>query len=54
METMRVTGASVTPPTVFTGAQFIISVGIEELCSWLLDSSELFVTDSAGAFILTE
>ena len=41
-----------TPSIVYCGSQFVISVAITDPFTWLLDQSEIFLTDSDGVYLL--
>lgn len=43
---------TLTPSVVYTGSQFVISVTVTDPFTWLLDQSEIFLTDSDGVYLL--
>ena len=49
---INITAASVIPNVVNTGGSFIVSVEVVDPNIWLIDSQELFMTDSTGAYLL--
>lgn len=42
-KTMEISSASTTPRTVFTGEQFIVSIGVEDIITWMIERNENFM-----------
>lgn len=52
METFNITTAKLTPRSVKTNEPFIISIGLQELVTWLLDKNEAFLVDANMNYLL--
>lgn len=42
-KTMEISSASTIPRTVFTGEQFIVSIGVEDIITWMIERNENFM-----------
>jgi len=53
VQTFDITTAKLTPRTVKTNEPFVISIGFQELVTWLLDRNEAFLVDTNMNYLLT-
>lgn len=53
MQTFDITSAKLTPRSVTTSEPFVISIGFQELATWLLDRNEAFLVDTNMNYLLT-
>lgn len=51
--TFNITTAKLTPRSVYTNEPFVISIGFQELVTWLLDNNDTFLIDADSNYILT-
>lgn len=51
--TFEITTAKLTPRSVYTNEPFVISIGFQELVTWLIDRNEIFLIDVDSNYILT-
>lgn len=53
MQTFDITSAKLTPRSVTTSEPFVISIGFQELVTWLLDRNEAFLVDANMNYLLS-
>ena len=53
MQTFDITSAKLTPRSVTTSEPFVISIGFQELVTWLLDRNEAFLVDTNMNYLLS-
>lgn len=50
-KTMEISSASTIPRTVFTGEQFIVSIGVEDIITWMIERNENFMVSDDGYYM---